>query len=102
MQTDFEAMGGTYTQAGDYLLPKVGAPERPKIGIFAVVNICRRYRKSNFRNKTNFRFFPLFPPLNIHTNFVDGQTMPTERKTLSSERVFFRRKRKGENEYEQQ
>ena len=34
MQTDFEAMGGTYTQAGDYLLPDVEAPESPQIGIW--------------------------------------------------------------------
>ena len=33
MQTDFEAMGGTYTQAGDYLLPDVEAPENPQIGL---------------------------------------------------------------------
>ena len=34
MQPDFEAMGGTYTQAGDYLLPDVEAPESPQIGIW--------------------------------------------------------------------
>ena len=26
MQTDFDTMGGTYTQVGDYLLPEVEAP----------------------------------------------------------------------------
>ena len=34
MQTDFEIMGGTYTQSGDYLLPDVEAPESPRIGIW--------------------------------------------------------------------
>ena len=34
MQTDFETMGGTYTQVGDYLLPDVEAPESPQIGIW--------------------------------------------------------------------
>ena len=39
MQTDFEAMGGTYTNKGDYLLPNVEAPESPQIGI---ASICRQ------------------------------------------------------------
>ena len=34
MQTIFEAMGGTYRQEGDYLLPNVKAPESPAIGIW--------------------------------------------------------------------
>ena len=34
MKTDFEAMGGTYTQVGNYLLPNVEAPESPQIGIW--------------------------------------------------------------------
>ena len=34
MQTDFEAMGGTYTRGGDYLLPNVEVPENPKICIW--------------------------------------------------------------------
>ena len=34
MQTGFEAMGGTYAQAGDYRLPKVEAPKSPQIGIW--------------------------------------------------------------------
>lgn len=34
MQTDFEAMGGSYHQEGDYLLPEVEMPENPKIGIW--------------------------------------------------------------------
>ena len=34
MQTNFEKMGGTYRQEGDYLLPNIEAPESPKIGIW--------------------------------------------------------------------
>ena len=34
MQTIFEAMGGTYRQEGEYLLPNVKAPESPAIGIW--------------------------------------------------------------------
>ena len=34
MHTDFEAMGGTYTNKGDYLLPNVEEPESPRIGIW--------------------------------------------------------------------
>ena len=34
MQTIFEAMGGTYRQEGDYLLPNVEVPESPQIGIW--------------------------------------------------------------------
>ena len=34
MRTIFEAMGGTYRQEGDYLLPNVELPESPQIGIW--------------------------------------------------------------------
>ena len=34
MQTTFEAMGGTYRQEGDYLLPNIETPESPQIGIW--------------------------------------------------------------------
>ena len=34
MQTIFEAMGGTYRQEGDYLLPNIETPESPRIGIW--------------------------------------------------------------------
>ena len=34
MQTIFEAMGGTYRQTGDYLLPNIEVPESPQIGIW--------------------------------------------------------------------
>ena len=34
MQTIFEKMGGTYRQEGDYLLPNIGVPESPRIGLW--------------------------------------------------------------------
>ena len=34
MQTIFEAMGGTYRQEGDYLLPDIEVPESPQIGMW--------------------------------------------------------------------
>ena len=34
MQTIFEALGGTYRQEGDYLLPNVEAPDSPNVGIW--------------------------------------------------------------------
>ena len=34
MKTMFEAMGGTYRQEGDYLLPNVEVPKSPAIGIW--------------------------------------------------------------------
>lgn len=34
MENIFEAMGGTYRQVGDYLLPNVEVPESPQIGIW--------------------------------------------------------------------
>lgn len=45
MQSDFEAMGGSYYQAGDYLLPDVGEPENPKIGIWG--ERCRKHLQAN-------------------------------------------------------
>ena len=34
IQTIFEAMGGTYRQEGDYLLPNIETPESPQIGLW--------------------------------------------------------------------
>ena len=34
MKTDFEALGITCTQVGDYFLPDVEAPESPQVGIW--------------------------------------------------------------------
>ena len=34
MKSNFEKLGGTYRQEGDYLLPNVKAPESPAIGVW--------------------------------------------------------------------
>ena len=47
MQTIFEAMGGTYRQEGDYLLPNVKAPESPQIGIWGQRRL--QYLRTNKR-----------------------------------------------------
>ena len=47
MQTIFEAMGGTYRQEGDYLLPNVKAPESPAIGIWGQRRL--QYLRANKR-----------------------------------------------------
>lgn len=45
MQSKFEAMGGSYQQAGDYLLPCVDPPESPNIGIWGEQR--RKYLQTN-------------------------------------------------------
>lgn len=47
MQTIFEAMGGTYRQEGDYLLPNLELPESPQIGIWGKRRL--QYLRSNKR-----------------------------------------------------
>ena len=47
MQTIFEAMGGTYRQEGDYLLPNLEVPESPQIGIWGQQRL--QYLRTNKR-----------------------------------------------------
>ena len=47
MQTIFEAMGGTYRQEGDYLLPNIEAPKSPQIGIWGQRRL--QYLRTNKR-----------------------------------------------------
>ena len=47
MQTFFEAMGGTYRQEGDYLLPNIEAPKSPQIGIWGQRRL--QYLRTNKR-----------------------------------------------------
>lgn len=47
MQTFFEAMGGTYRQEGDYLLPNIEAPDSPQIGIWGQRRL--QYLRTNKR-----------------------------------------------------
>ena len=47
MKTTFEKMGGTYRQAGDYLLPNIEVPESPQIGIWGQRRL--QYLRTNQR-----------------------------------------------------
>ena len=67
MQTDFDAMGGTYTQVGDYLLPDVEAPESPQIGIWGE----RRRKYLQEHEKTTYTAMLLADTLNAHLEEVD-------------------------------
>ena len=67
MQTDFEIMGGTYTQSVDYLLPDVEAPESPQIGIWGE----RRRKYLQTRQKALYTAMLLGDNLNTHLAEVD-------------------------------
>ena len=67
MQTDFEAMGGTYTREGDYLLPNVEVPESPKIGIWGE----RRRKYLQTSQKALYTAMLLGDTLNDHLAEVD-------------------------------
>ena len=49
MNTNFENIGGSYSQQGDYLLPNLILPDKNKrqIGVWGMRH--RRYLKSNYR-----------------------------------------------------
>ena len=67
MQTDFEIMGGTYTQSGDYLLPDVEAPVSPKIGIWGE----RRRKYLRTSQRALYTAMLLGDTLNDHLAEVD-------------------------------
>lgn len=67
MQTDFEAMGGSYHQEGDYLLPEVEMPENPKIGIWGE----RRRKYLQMSQKALYTALLLGDTLNDHLAEVD-------------------------------
>ena len=67
MQNDFEAMGGTYRQEGDYLLPYLEAPESPQIGIWGE----RRRRYLQRYQKPLYTAMLLGDTLNAHLEEVD-------------------------------
>lgn len=67
MKTDFEAMGGTYTQTGDYLLPDMEAPESPQIGIWGQ----RRHMYLRECQKPLHTAMLLGDTLNAHLEEVD-------------------------------
>ena len=71
MQTDFETMGGTYTQAGDYLLPDVEVPESPQIGFWGERR--RKYLQTN--HKALYTAMLLGDTLNAYLEEVDKSAM---------------------------
>ena len=67
MHTDFEAMGGAYTNEGDYLLPNVEVPESPRIGIWGE----RRRKYLQTSQKARYTAMLLGDTLNAHLAEVD-------------------------------
>lgn len=67
MKNDFEAMGGTYQQEGDYLLPNMEVPENPQIGIWGESR--RKYLRTN--QKALYTAMMLGDTLNDHLGEVD-------------------------------
>ena len=67
MQTDFEAMGGSYTSEGDYLLPNLEVPESPQIGIWGE----RRRKYLQTSQRTLYTAMLLGDTLNVHLVEVD-------------------------------
>ena len=67
MQTDFEAMGGTHTSEGDYLLPNVEVPESPRIGIWGE----RRRKYLRTSQRALYTAMLLGDTLNVHLVEVD-------------------------------
>ena len=71
MQTDFEAMGGTYTSEGDYLLPNVEEPESPRIGIWGE----RRRKYLQTSQRALYTAMLLGDTLNAHLEEVDKSAL---------------------------
>lgn len=67
MASLFEEMGGTYRQAGDYLLPNVETPENPTIGIWGQ----RRRRYLQEHRKALYTAMLLSGDLNAHLEAID-------------------------------
>ena len=67
MKSTYERMGGSYQQVGDYLLPCVDPPERPKIGIWGE----RRRKYLQTSQKALYTAMLLGDNLNAHLEEVD-------------------------------
>ena len=67
MQTIFEAMGGTYRQTGDYLLPNIEVPESPQIGIWGQ----RRLQYLRTNKKMLYTIMLMSDTLKAHLEEVD-------------------------------
>lgn len=67
MKSDFETMGGTYRQVGDYLLPNVEVPETPLLGIWG-----ERRRKFLWeQKKQRYTAMQLGGTLDVHLEETD-------------------------------
>lgn len=69
MRTIFEAMGGTYRQEGDYLLPNVELPESPQIGVWGQ----RRHKYLIEHNHTLYTALFLSDKLTTHLEEIDRE-----------------------------
>ena len=67
MQTIFEKMGGTYRQEGDYLLPNIGVPESPQIGIWGQ----RRLQYLRTNERVLYTTMLIGDTLKVHLEEVD-------------------------------
>lgn len=67
MQSDFEAMGGSYHQEGDYLLPNVEMPESPQIDFWG----ARRRKYLQTSQRALYTAMLLGDTLNAHLAEVD-------------------------------
>ena len=67
MKSTYERMGGSYQQVGDYLLPCVDPPERPKIGIWGE----RRRKYLQTSQRALYTAMLLGDTLNAHLAEVD-------------------------------
>lgn len=80
MQSNFEAMGGTYRQAGDFLLPNVEVPESPKIGVWG-----ERYRKHLQEHKE-----PLYTAMQLSGTLDEHLERVDREATEMFERLVFK------------
>ena len=67
MKTTFEKMGGTYRQAGDYLLPDIEAPESPQIGMWGQ----RRLQYLRTNERVLYTTMLIGDTLKVHLEEVD-------------------------------
>ncbi len=67
MQSTFEAMGGTYRQVGDYLLPDLEVPESPNVGIWGQ----RRHKFLRAHKRVLYTGLLLDDRLNAHLEEID-------------------------------
>ena len=67
MKTSFEALGVTYTQQGDYLLPDVKLPEQPEYEIGVWGQRRRRYLKEHHR----IRYYNMLTKCTLYPHLAD-------------------------------